>query len=111
MRIAIILCLLVINSAFVFGQNAEFSFSDRIKKLDPINEGTPVQFTYEFTNSGSEPLIITEYDVECTCTKVVFPKNLFYRVQKGLSKSILIRPAKKVGNTERSTCLPIPKTK
>lgn len=86
MRTALILCLIVINSAFVFGQNAEFSFSERIKKLDPVNEGTPVQFSYEFTNSGTEPLIISEYDVECTCTKVVFPQEPVLPGAKGTIK-------------------------
>ncbi|MEY3398543.1 MAG: hypothetical protein RL220_1137 [Bacteroidota bacterium] len=73
MKLFAIICLFVINSAFVFGQSAEFSFKERILKLESVDEGVPMEFSFEFTNSGSEPLIITEYDVECTCTKVEYP--------------------------------------
>ena len=86
MRFALILCLLISNSAFVFGQNAEFSFAERIKKLEAVNEGTSVTFSYEFTNTGKVPLIITEYDVECTCTKVFYPEEPVLPGAKGVIK-------------------------
>ncbi|MDZ4751763.1 MAG: DUF1573 domain-containing protein [Flavobacteriales bacterium] len=54
-----------------------------MKKLEEANEGTPLVFSYEFTNSGTEPLIITEYDVECTCTKVTFPQEPILPGAKG----------------------------
>lgn len=33
-----------------------------------IPEGEKVEYTYEFTNTGSEPLIITNVQVTCGCT-------------------------------------------
>jgi len=31
-----------------------------------------LEHTFWFTNSGSEPLIISQYDVSCDCTKAFF---------------------------------------
>jgi len=69
------LFLIILNSAIAFGQSAEFSFYKKILKFDAISEGTPLSFQYEFTNSGSDPLIINDYKVQCSCTKVAFPKT------------------------------------
>lgn len=70
----IIASLIILNSAIAFGQSAEFSFDRRVFKSDPIREGEELQYSWEFINSGDEPLIISHYKVECTCTKVDYPK-------------------------------------
>lgn len=73
MRLFITCCTIILNSAIALGQFAEFSFKNRIHKFDPALEGVQLECTYEFTNTGEAPLIITSYDVECTCTRVVIP--------------------------------------
>jgi len=70
-----ILLLILINSAVVFGQSAEFSFDQKVLRFDPIREGTPLQMEFMFSNSGDLPLIISDYKVQCSCTKVSFPKE------------------------------------
>lgn len=70
----IIICTFV-SSATVFGQLAELSFDRKVHKFDAVTEGTPLRHTFTFTNTGDAPLIITKYQVECTCTKVTFPKE------------------------------------
>ena len=64
--------LLLINSAVALAQQAEFSFDERIFKSKPVQEGVLIEHTFWFTNSGSEPLIISQYDVACDCTKVFY---------------------------------------
>lgn len=69
------LLFILLNSAVASAQTAEFSFSKKIHKFESIREGTPLSMDYPFTNSGSVPLIISDYKVQCTCTKVTFPKE------------------------------------
>jgi len=64
---------ILFNSAAASAQTAEFSFSKKILKFESIREGTPLSMEYIFTNSGSVPLIINDYKVQCTCTKVTYP--------------------------------------
>jgi hypothetical protein len=70
----IIICTFL-SSAAVFGQLAELSFDRKVHKFDAVIEGTPLNHTFTFTNTGDAPLIITKYEVECSCTKVTFPKE------------------------------------
>ncbi|MCK6638641.1 MAG: DUF1573 domain-containing protein [Bacteroidia bacterium] len=40
-----------------------------------IRQGETVSHEYTFTNKGDAPLIITDCEVACECTKVTFPKE------------------------------------
>ena len=63
------------NSAFVLTDGAEFSFLDRKHKFPDTKEGILLKHDFEFTNSGDEPLIISDYKVACSCTKITFPEE------------------------------------
>lgn len=54
---------------------AEFSFKDRMAEFEDTKEGVLIEHDYSFTNTGDEPLIIADYKVACTCTKITFPKE------------------------------------
>lgn len=82
----VIICFLLINSATAFGQYAEFDFLKRTHKFDPAEEGVVLEHQYTFTNSGDEPLIISEYKVACTCTQVEFPKKPILPGESGVIK-------------------------
>jgi hypothetical protein len=69
---AIIALLIIFNSAIVSEQYAEFSFEKRIHKFKPVKEGKTIEHTFKFTNTGDEPLIISNYSVECDCTKAEY---------------------------------------
>ncbi|MCB0761494.1 MAG: DUF1573 domain-containing protein [Flavobacteriales bacterium] len=70
----IFLCSIILNSATVFGQFAEFSFEETVHKFPKTVEGEQLSCVYSFTNTGTEPLIISSYKVECTCTKAEYSK-------------------------------------
>lgn len=71
---AIIAFIMILNSAIVLGQYAEFSFDGRTHKFEEVAAGAQLEHVFTFTNSGDEPLVITKYDVECECTKAILPK-------------------------------------
>lgn len=78
----------IFNSAFCFAQLGEFSFEKKIHKFDAAAEGSQLECTFSFTNSGKAPLIITRYEVECPCTVVTFPSE---PVMPGKSGEIHVR--------------------
>ncbi len=63
-----------IFSLGIFSQ-AQITFIESKKSFATVKKGELVLLEYEFTNSGNEPLIITESKVECSCTAVEFPKQ------------------------------------
>lgn len=79
----ILFCIIILNSAIVLGQYAEFSFDKKFHKFKPTPEGELLRHTFEFENKGDIPLIITNYKVACTCTVVEFPKHPIAPGEKG----------------------------
>lgn len=43
--------------------------------LGTIPQGKPVEVTYELTNTGNAPLIISKVEPACNCTAADFPKT------------------------------------
>lgn len=68
----IALIIFTINSAVGFSQ-AEFFVDSYAHKFPKTPEGEQLEHTFTVTNKGTEPLIITRYEVACTCTKVTLP--------------------------------------
>lgn len=67
--------IIATNSAFILTSGAEFTFKDRSHKFEDAPEGVILEHDFPFTNTGDEPLIISDYSVACTCTKITFPKE------------------------------------
>jgi hypothetical protein len=49
-------------------------FLDAKKNFGFVKQGKLVELKFEFTNLGNEPLIISDYKVECECTSALLPK-------------------------------------
>jgi hypothetical protein len=75
MKLLFALILITFNSALGFGQAAEFSIDKALHKFPDAKQGSLVTHNYIIKNSGTVPLIISDYHVDCTCTKVVLPKK------------------------------------
>jgi len=71
------LCLLVASLLLSFGVNAQadFKFEKRVQKFEKVKADTLLSFDFFFENTGDEPLIISEVNVSCGCTKPTFPKE------------------------------------
>lgn len=76
------------NTALGFSQEAVFSLKEPTYKFPKTNEGVVLEHTYIFTNTGTVPLIINEYSVACTCTKVEFSKEPVAPGKTGMIKII-----------------------
>jgi hypothetical protein len=72
MKLLVVLILLM-NSAIGLGQSAEFFVKERLHKFPKTLEGVQLKHTYEISNTGKAPLIISSYKVACPCTKVTLP--------------------------------------
>lgn len=52
---------------------AKFEFKNSLHKFPKAKEGDQLQHYYVFKNTGTAPLVITDYKVACVCTRVLFP--------------------------------------
>jgi len=43
--------------------------------LGSVKKGIPVEVSFDFTNTGNEPLLLTEVKTSCGCTLVNYPKE------------------------------------
>ncbi len=69
--------ILMFLTGFAFHSNAQakIKFTESKKDLGKVKKGDVVSAEYEFKNEGDQPLIITSYEVECSCTTADFPKQ------------------------------------
>ena len=74
MKRLIIINTLLFCALACFGQ-ASIKFDKTVQHLGFITQGDTVSFQYTFTNTGNQPLIISDSKVECGCTMVEIPKQ------------------------------------
>ena len=70
-----LLFYLLVISAFSFFAQPKMEIKDARKSFGFVKKGELVKLDYEITNTGTEPLIITDAEVSCSCTTVDFPKQ------------------------------------
>lgn len=61
----------------------EFQFVSEVYDFGSIPQGVPAEARFEFTNTGKEPLIITDVQKTCGCTKTEWSKEPIAPGQKG----------------------------
>ncbi len=66
------MCLLTLGFQ---GAGAKFNFEDTKHNFGMIRQGEIANFEYKFENTGTEPLVISDSKVECSCTKVTLPSQ------------------------------------
>ena len=68
--ITAILCVAALStvSAQTLSSGAEISWEKNAHDFGEIIEGEKVEYTFKFTNTGTEPLVITNVQVTCGCT-------------------------------------------
>ncbi len=79
-------------------------FRDTVRDFGTIKQGEVVTVTYEFTNNGKAPLIISKAAGSCGCTVADYPKE---PLAPGRSSSVEVQfsSAGKEGHQEKSITL------
>jgi len=65
----------ILISAFCYSQKAEFFVKKKTISFPKTQEGEQLKYRYRVFNTGTEPLIISSYQTECSCTQVTLPVN------------------------------------
>ena len=93
---------LILMSAVAFniiaaGKGAEMTFNEKTHDFGTIKEANgPVTHTFEFTNTGGEPLVIINVNASCGCTRPDYPKEPIMPGKKGKVK-VTFNPAGRPG--------------
>ncbi len=95
-----------VDASAVDGQSGTpvFSFEKEVHDFGTINEGEVVNTTFEFTNTGDAPLIITNAKGSCGCT---VPKYSKEPIAPGATGEILVsfNSSGKPGNQRKQVTL------
>jgi hypothetical protein len=70
------------------GPKAEIAFEKTTHDFGTIWDGVPVEYNFEFTNKGKEPLILSNVQPSCGCTAPSWPREPIMPGQK--SKIIVV---------------------
>ena len=90
MKKILLICAVILGFAFTASaQDSEkpvFKFNEEKHDFGKIPQGTPVTTVFEFTNTGKEPLILTDVRPTCGCTIADFTKTPVKNGEKGTIK-------------------------
>ncbi|WP_428329535.1 DUF1573 domain-containing protein [Mucilaginibacter sp.] len=90
MKKILLVCAVILGFAFTASaqdsEKAEFKFNEEKHDFGKIPQGTPVTTVFEFTNIGTEPLILTDVRPTCGCTIADFTKTPVKKGDKGSIK-------------------------
>lgn len=88
--------------AFAQQRGAKISFEKDIHDFGKIKEdGGTVEYEFNFTNTGSEPLVITNVRATCGCTSPTWTQKPVLPGQKGFVKAVF-DPRNRPGNFNKS---------
>ena len=84
--------------------NVEITFEEEEFNFGTIKQGESVTHEFTFTNTGKEPLILTNAQGSCGCTVPVWPKEPIQRGQKGSIK-VTFNSAGKMGIQDKTVTI------
>lgn len=88
-KIWITLTILLVSSAVTLAQKTSgpvMKFDKEVYEFGTVKAGTKVQHDFVFTNSGNEPLIISNAQGSCGCTVPDYPKQPIKKGEKAAIK-------------------------
>ena len=90
MKKILILCAFAIGflglTAMSLQQQPEFKFDKETYDFGKIPQGKPVSVDFKFTNTGEEPIIITNVESTCGCTVPEYTKTPIKKGESGVIK-------------------------
>lgn len=75
MKLSIVLLVFILSTEASVAQRPVLKVDKSTYKFPPTQQGVTVEHAYVVTNSGNVPLRISDYTVNCSCTKVSLPKR------------------------------------
>lgn len=88
MKKILTLCAVVIGfiafTAMQTDNKAEFKFEKETHDFGKIPQGKPVSVNFKFTNTGEEPLIISNVESTCGCTVPKYTSTPVLKGQTGI---------------------------
>jgi hypothetical protein len=85
-RIVSLLVIAFCNITFVHAQPV-ITIEKTTQHLGFVHQGDTLHFTYTFTNTGNQPLVINDTKVECSCTSAEKPTQAIDPGKKGIIKA------------------------
>jgi hypothetical protein len=76
-RCSLFLAFVFLNGS-VFGQGvngAEISFNEKVHDFGKVLIDSPLNYTFEFTNSGNKPLVISSIEPSCHCVTATWTRG------------------------------------
>lgn len=82
------LFILLLSLSFGIGSaiaqsGAKFKFVEETHDFGVLKRGPVAMYSFEFTNTGDQPLIVMDVKPSCGCTNVEWPKTPVLPGQKG----------------------------
>ena len=82
---------------------AEITFKKDVHDFGTLKNGAPAEYEFEFTNTGKEPLIISDAKGSCGCTVPQWPKE---PIAPGKSGKIKVTyDSKRTGNIDKKVTI------
>jgi hypothetical protein len=69
------LVLLIGLTTVSFAQKGVLKFKEETHKFGKVPQGTPVTHEFVFTNTGTDPVVISNVTVSCGCTTPIWSKS------------------------------------
>ena len=83
---------------------SEFTFNEEEFNFGTIKQNDMVNHEFVFTNTGKEPLVITEAHGSCGCTVPQWPKEPIKKGEKGVIK-VTFNSAGKMGMQDKTVTI------
>lgn len=89
-----------LNNVANDGNQGEFKFKEEEFDFGTIKQGESATHEFEFTNTGTEPIIISTAQGSCGCTVPIWPKEPIAKGQKSTIK-VTFNSAGKMGMQDK----------
>ena len=83
---AVLVVMLTVTS-MSFAQKGVMKFKEETRNFGKIEQGKPVTQEFVFTNTGTDPIVITNVSASCGCTTPSYTKDPVLPKQTGTIKA------------------------
>ncbi len=82
-----VLVVLLTVASFSYAQKGVMKFKEETHNFGKIEQGKPVTQEFTFTNTGTEPIVISNVSASCGCTTPSYTKDPVLPKQSGTVKA------------------------